>query len=894
MPPSQLKRLKTSLREKGITGPQKSKKQKQQARKNGQNVESRIQRNASLQSLREQFNPFEVQAPARRSKYDFVNSRGSNGQAGKGQLGRPGVTKSLGEETRRKTLLKEMERRQKVGGIVDRRFGENDPTMTPEERAMERFVKEKQKASKKSTLFDLEDDEDAEEELTHFGRSLAFTDGDRSDDFDEAGLGESEDEISTEGERRSRKRRRLSEDDESQGSLSEQEDQGVPERPKTKQEVMKEVMAKSKLYKHERQKAKEDDDELREELDKALPDIYALLNSTKPRPPPLQVLANKPPEPTMNPDRAALLSGKDRAEADKEYDERLRQMALDARAKPTNRTRTEEERAQEEAERLRQLERKRLARMRGEESDEGDRERGSDVEDDEKQQDEDDVMRLGKGLQPQTLRLELDVEDEDEFDLDENLIASDPDVSDLSEEEESTSESGTDPEEEEFTAGLVTEADAGRQDLIDPIPVTNGSNTNVPKSTLAYTYPCPQTHDEFLEILKAVSVTDTPLVVQRIRALYHPNLSSNNKIKLATFSCILIDHIYHLANQPDHPPFSILDSLTRHAHSMARSYPMEIAVTFRKHLASLQTDRPTSPTAGDLVLFTGIGEVFPTSDHSHPVVTPANLLMGRYLSQKIPQTLGDLATGTYLATLMLQYQRLSKRYIPEVVNYIMNALYALSPTKIDKHYGYFPLHKLPAALRIDPAAKHEASKLDFWSIQYVEGRDLVEDENLKHSLMETYCHLIKSMADLWTSLPSFPDIFTPFREVLSTFLTATHTFSQNILLLQTKKTLDIMIATSLRNRTPLREHNHRPIAIKTSIPKFEPAYNPDRHYDPDRDRAEGAKLRKEIKRERKGALRELRKDAAFMGREQLKEKRERDRAHGEKMRKIEERIKRGE
>ena len=115
-------------------------------------------------------------------------------------MGRPGVTKSLGEETRRRTLLKEMERRQKIGGIVDRRFGENDPTMTPEERAMERFVREKQKASKKSTLFDLEDDEDAEEELTHFGRSLAFTDGNRVDDFDEAGLSVSDDEAGEEAE----------------------------------------------------------------------------------------------------------------------------------------------------------------------------------------------------------------------------------------------------------------------------------------------------------------------------------------------------------------------------------------------------------------------------------------------------------------------------------------------------------------------------------------------------------------------------------------------------------------------------------------------------------------------------------------------------------------------
>ena len=425
---------------------------------------------------------------------------------------------------------------------------------------------------------------------------------------------------------------------------------------------------------------------------------------------------------------------KDRAEADKEYDERLRQMALDARAKPTNRTKTEEEQAQEEAERLRELERKRLARMRGEESDEEDREGGSNAEDEENEQEEDDPIGLGKGLQPRRMRPELDVEDEDDFDLDDDVIASNSDVSDLSEDDKSTSGSEADMEDEDFTAGLVTEADAGREDLLYPPQLVNDKGSEALSSTLAYTYPCPQTHDEFLEILKEILVTDTPLVVQRIRALYHPKLSSDNKAKLATFSCILVDHIYHLANQPLHPPFSVLESLIRHAHSLAKSYPMEIAVTFRKHLASIQKERPIAPTAGDLILFTAIGEVFPTSDHSHPVVTPANLSMGRYLSQKIPQTLADLATGTFLTTLMLQYQQLSKRYIPEAVNYVINALYALSPTKITKHHGYFPLHNPPASLRIDPSTKLDLSPPNFWSIHHTSGHDLSADSSLKPTI----------------------------------------------------------------------------------------------------------------------------------------------------------------
>ena len=148
MPPSQLQMLKTSLREQGVVGPQKSKKQRKQASKNGALKESRIRRNAALQGIREQFNPFEVKA-ASKTKYDFASNKNMGGRAAKGAISRPGVTKGLGEENRRKTLLVEMQRRKKVGGILDRRFGENDPTMTPEEKALERFVKEKQRGSQK-------------------------------------------------------------------------------------------------------------------------------------------------------------------------------------------------------------------------------------------------------------------------------------------------------------------------------------------------------------------------------------------------------------------------------------------------------------------------------------------------------------------------------------------------------------------------------------------------------------------------------------------------------------------------------------------------------------------------------------------------------------------------
>lgn len=98
MPQSQLKRLKSSLREQGLTGQQKSKKQKKQANKIGSFKDTRIQRNAALDGIREQFNPFELRAPARASKHDFVTSKSTKVNGVKGSVARPGVTKGFGEE----------------------------------------------------------------------------------------------------------------------------------------------------------------------------------------------------------------------------------------------------------------------------------------------------------------------------------------------------------------------------------------------------------------------------------------------------------------------------------------------------------------------------------------------------------------------------------------------------------------------------------------------------------------------------------------------------------------------------------------------------------------------------------------------------------------------------
>ena len=776
-----------------------------------------------------------------------------------------------------------------MGGITDRRFGENDPTMTPEEKALERFAKEKQIRDKKGAMFDLENNEESSG-LTHAGKSLSFDTHLQADEFDEPDLEEVEKDAPSEFfQERPSKRRKLSDASSSEQDIIDGTDLIRSERSKTKKEVMEEVIAKSKLHRYERQQAKEDDDDLRAELDKGLPDLYSLLRGNPKIPRERQT--SPPPNVGMNPDRMALLNGKNRLQADKEYDERLRQMAMDQRAKPTTRTLTAEEKLDQEAERLEALESERLRRMEGEpEIDDPEvREmlQETDVDNNINSEDE-NTFGLGYGLLGRSRKPTLDVEDEDEFIVEDDLIASasDVDVSDYESGEQLNKPN--DDDDKELIQGLHSKDNDSRENLENGRIEDDTLKPNEPHDDLAFTYECPETHGELLNITTEVTIEDLPTVVQRIRALYHPKLASDNKVKLGNFATALVDHVSFLANQVVHPPFAVLEALIRHVHSLAKTFPGEVGRAFRSHLKNIHDNRSTSPNPGDLILFTAIGVIFPTSDHFHQVVTPAMLCMSRYLGQKIPGSLNDIALGTYMVTLCLQYQQLSKRYVPEAINYVLNILWALAPMKPKHLTGAFPHHTLPDTIRLRIASPPilTGKRLTFWDILEAEN----DDQSVKVALIHTHLALIKNMAVIWAEQSAFCEMFDPLDTVLQYLASSANmdhidNTLRDMIRVTSGKIHD-HVGKNMTARKPLCLHNHRPLAIKTYIPKFEESYNPDKHYDPDPDRAEVAKLKSEHKRERKGALRELRKDANFIARENLREKKEKDSAYEKKYKRL--------
>ncbi|KAM6539533.1 nucleolar complex protein 14 [Fusarium falciforme] len=878
---SQLKRLKASLREQGIVGPQQSKKQKRRiAQDERSRNEKRLQRGVVLEGIREQFNPFDLKH-AKGPKFEVTTNRlKAPGIAGSIK-GRPGQAKAASEERRRETLLVEMQRRNKVGGILDRRFGENDPTMAPEEKMLERFAREKQRSHKKSSMFDLEDDE-PEEGLTHMGKSLSFDDMRPVDDFQEDDLGEDYD---SDGSVRERQRLKRLRDMAATGSDGEDGENDEPERKKTKKEVMEEVIAKSKLHKYERQAAKDQDDDLRAELDKELPNLHALLSQGR--------------QGTKAQAAVSTIAGVDRDAFEKNFDLQVKKLAQDKRAQPADRTKTDEEKAEEESKRLKELEDKRQRRMRGEEvsdseDDEADDKRKKSQQDEMDLDEDDEDFGLGGGIRARPTATELGFDDEDDFIIDDDLVASGSDLELVDSDEDSDmegsdEEADDEDEDDEFTKGLLNEEER-RNPVFEADSTTKASAIQKgDEQGLPYTFECPQSCDEFRVIIAPYPAKTFPTIVQRIRALYHPKLSSKNKEKLANFSTALVDYVALPWDPATSPPFAVLESIVRHIHSLAKMFPVEISQQFRQNIEDMGQSRPLALGPGDLILLTAAGSIFPTSDHFHQVVTPAMLTIGRYLGQRVPQNLSHYAIGTYLSILAISYQKLAKRYVPEVINFSLNTLSALAPVGASKQLGNFPLHSVPAGIRTEGAGKTAVRRLNF--------SDCVDEETggkeaaaRKVAILDTTAQLLEAAADTWTGKSAFLETFGQVAAVLKHLNSKgcrsrlPSALTDKIEKLQAK--FERMLKVAQLSRRNLELHHHRPLAIKTYVPKFEETFDPDKHYDPDRERAELAKLKAEHKKERKGAMRELRKDANFMAREKLRIKKAKDEAYEKKYKRL--------
>lgn len=238
---------------------------------------------------------------------------------------------------------------------MDKRFGESDNTLSLEEKMFMRFQREKAKKVRKSSLFNLDDNDT--EFLTHKGKVLGESNLDdddwvSSDDEDAGKIGK--DVVSSMHFGGGLVEKQKSSNTASIYGPGDGEEQMYK---RGKLDALQEIVMKSKLHKLEKREAKEEMEEERQKLDQDFDDLLASSEISF-KPTKKQALLN------LSADRKLGMEHSDNKDDEfNDYDRSLRDLAFETKIHATDRTKTNEEIAVENQKRLEKLEQERLRRM---------------------------------------------------------------------------------------------------------------------------------------------------------------------------------------------------------------------------------------------------------------------------------------------------------------------------------------------------------------------------------------------------------------------------------------------------------------------------------------------------------------------------------------------------
>ncbi|DAZ93866.1 TPA: hypothetical protein N0F65_009588 [Lagenidium giganteum] len=790
-------------------------------------------------------NPFDVRSNAK-TKYEVLGKRV------KGQARNVAIARSQAEEKRKKTLAAQFQARNKVNAFKDKRLGEQDPTMSLEDKMMARFQTERKRKMRNAQAFALNDSDDEDQEelfLTHKGAKIDDYDSLNQDAFD-AEEGE-DDEHSRQMDREIVEKLHFG------GGSGAAAEGGEGEHKKSHKEIMQEVMAKSKLYKAERQKNKMAQEDLTEDLDKGFSDILGLLDF-RPR---KGEAGHKEEKPQMD-----------------EFDRLTRELTFEAKAKATERRMTPEELDKREHERLEELEKKRVARMNGEDVD-------SDNEGD----------RKGKGKKkaPQmiimpptddslTANYEVDRRfggDREQGDDDDEVEGGDEDGDDVDEEEEGDDdddeedgdEEGSDAEEEDADEAEDAEAESEEDPEEDEATrkARKRQKQQAAAEELPFVFPCPESPEDltalFQEHAKG-SPEKRDLIVERILKYYSPRLSVDNQNKMKTFLAILVRQFLKWGNQ-----YAVhktdLDSLSKHLFTLCQSIPDTAGIIFREFLINLykrthSTKNNTRwPNLGELLLFRVLIHIFPSSDLRHNVISPMETLVGDCLANGTFKTSLEATSAVFACSLSLQTTLEKKRFMPEVL---------------------FCLKKLLRSfIAVSGAEKQHWLHDDLMQSIQNGADDVLEPLNLAAAsstsaaaVLNGALGVVEVVIESYAHLPSFDELLHPVYLLLHEIARSCFDGKQariNGLIAHIHEALEKCWA----DRRPLRLQTFAPSVLPSFMPKFDENYTVRKDKTLDREKAQTKQLQRQVKRARKNAARELRRDAEFLAREKHKEESER-------------------
>ena len=785
-------------------------------------------------------NPFEMRFV--KEKHNVVNRKS------KTDVGKPGISRAKAIQKRKDTLLQEYKRKDKTNIFVDKRIGEKDTELSAEDKMIARFAAERiNQGKKQGNIFNLGE----EETLTHFGKSLADIeryDDPRSDDDDDG-----EDPTKNKKLKAS-----FVEEAHFGGFLTKSDVDYASGKGNTRKDWIEQMIADSKKRKAEKSKDLEEAEEMTHDLDEKWKKLL-----------PESAIAR------------TIYSGKKEDEEENDpddYNKLMRELMFQStkKAEAQERLKTDEEIIKDEKERLEKLESDRNKRMKGEVVSE-DNASMNDVE-----------HSSGEVIEDPKSDNIGESDSSDEGDSDDESGDEDDQYSDLNSEEEDRT-------------------------VEDPVRVMSKKN-KAPSSKvieeaqkqIPFTFPAPSSYEELMNHLQDRSAKEKGVVIERMIKCNHPQFGENNKANLEKLFCFILQHIHECCeNDEDSAEIDIesIEVLSPFLYDLAKFSPAPAAKSVLGVIQEKYDEyckKPKVFPALESLIFLKITLLlFPASDYRHPVVTPSIQWITHMLSTAKANSVSSFTSGLFISSIFIEAISLSKRFSPELLNFLRGIVFISTPEDktlppkllLKKHVPPFKPIGKDSTLFCDTFHSESIPpsnlKLSDMSINDNE-KDITESFSV--SCLNSALKMLIKLTDIWKELPSSKSIFADLKYRLLPKLAIAklhQTIKRNIEILSSKLEL-IMNDTEVAKKLSLSKQREKPVTmLKLYEPELEDNFDPfqKKHYG-SREKLEMDKLQHKVKREKKSAKKDLRKDTAFLAKQKAKESREKDRERMQKTRSI--------
>jgi len=400
---------------------------------------------------------------------------------------------------------------------------------------------------------------------------------------------------------------------------------------------------------------------------------------------------------------------------------------------------------------------------------------------------------------------------------------------------------------------------------------------------MTFTPALPASYEEFQNLIEGLDAQKLSEMLSRIRAYNAKELSEGGRKKLQLLYGCILQHFSSLsATSP--MPFDKLDVLTSHIIEISPLIPFYSGMLSRARLERENSKFRISlkdalgkadawPSSRPILLAKLLSMVYPVTDKRHPVLTPLSLFLASSLTFCPIVKPIHAAKGLIISELLHNIHSRSGRMAPEILSFAEKLLeafvqfIALDQKNDDSRWmSNFPRRKkssrdafntsLDLQKVLAPTENEDSSYFD--SLQYLD------------SLLLALLKFVQKISKNW-KCDAYPEIFEFTMHQLEELQrhASEKVCLYDVSVLQHVKGLLEQIRSKSeeiqKSRNPLSSTGiARPPAIKQFNPRFEDDFVKGKDYDPDRERAEERKLKKQIRKEERGAIRELRKDAAFM------------------------------